>query len=124
VALVMRGCSRLLKTCCTIATSHRASMPYLICGDHVTSIAGVCAGIAAAPPRTHDPRDQRMALFRPGQLPRPGPRAAGSDRLAAAGAGSPPAPGAAAAADPLPPRPGRHPPSAATRAADPRDRPD
>src|SRR2546429_5070775 len=124
MALVMRHSSRLAKTCCTIATPHRASMPYLLCGDHVTSAVGVCAGIAAAPPRTHDPRHQRMALFRPRQLPRPGPRAAGGDRLAAARAGGPPPAGAAAAVGPLPPRLGRHPPSAASRAADPRDRPD
>src|ERR1043166_3789408 len=107
------------------APRHTLSLSsYLLVGHLVTRMARVCAGLAAASPRIHDPRHQRVALFRPGLLARPSPCAPGGDRLAAARAGGLPAAGVAAAVDPLPDRPGQHPCAAASCAADARDRPD
>src|ERR1044072_5300622 len=107
------------------APRHTLSLSsYLLVGHLVTRMARVCAGLAAASPRIHDPRHQRVALFRPGLLARPSPCAPGGDRLAAARAGGLPAAGVAAAVDPLPDRPGQHPCAAASCPADARDRPD
>src|SRR6266853_5129119 len=111
-------------SCSAVATSHPEAVRYLLSGQGVANVVQRCAGIAAASPRIHDPRPQRVALPRPGLLPGATPVTGGGDCRAAARAGGLPASRAAAAVDTLRDRPHRHAPAAAPRAADARDRPD